>query len=115
MNGYLAIYTHSQMLCACINYLYMALYVTQHEKIGLMCTKYTPSHYSIYLTFSVRCTSSVNCMKLPIMFYSSCKSFTDKLCLSTKLYNFEVQKSSQILCAHKPYFLMPGHIYCLVV
>ena len=23
---------------------------------------------------------------------------------------FEIQKYGQILCAHKPYFLMPGHI-----
>ena len=23
--------------------------------------------------------------------------------------SFEIQKCGQILCAHKPYFLMPGH------
>ena len=28
-----------------------------------------------------------------------------------KLLKFEIQKCGQILCAHKPYFLMPGHIY----
>ena len=28
-----------------------------------------------------------------------------------KLFKFEIQKYSQILCAHKPYFLMPDHIY----
>ena len=33
------------------------------------------------------------------------------LFLSAKLLKFEIQKSGQILCAHKPYFLMPGHIY----
>ena len=32
------------------------------------------------------------------------------LFLSTKLLKFEIQKSGQILCVHKPYFLMPGHI-----
>ena len=31
----------------------------------------------------------------------------------TELFNFkfEIQKCGQILCAHKPYFLMPGHIW----
>ena len=33
------------------------------------------------------------------------------LFLSAKLLKFEIQKSGQILCAHKPYFLIPGHIY----
>ena len=33
------------------------------------------------------------------------------LSLSAKLLKFEIQKCGQILCAHKPYFLMPGHIY----
>ena len=28
-----------------------------------------------------------------------------------KLFKFEIQKCGQILRAHKPYFLMPGHIY----
>ena len=32
------------------------------------------------------------------------------LLLSAKLLKFEIQKCGQILCAHKPYFLMPGHI-----
>ena len=85
--------------------------VTQHEKIGLMCTKYTPSHYFTYLTFCVRYTSSVNFIKISIVCYRTLKSFIDKLFFSTKLWNFEVHKSSQILCVHKPYFLMLGHLY----
>ena len=32
------------------------------------------------------------------------------LILSAKLLKFEIQKCGQILCAHKPYFLMPGHV-----
>ena len=32
------------------------------------------------------------------------------LFLLAKLLKFEIQKCSQILCAHKPYFLMPSHI-----
>ena len=31
------------------------------------------------------------------------------LFLSAKLLKFEIQKCGQILCAHKPHFLMPGH------
>ena len=75
------------------------LYVTRHEKIGLMCTNYTPSCYSMYLTFWVKYAS-----------YSSCKSVVDKLCLNTKLFNFKVHESVQTLCVHNPYFLMLGHI-----
>ena len=30
-------------------------------------------------------------------------------CVYMKLFNFEIQKCGQILCVHKPYFLMPGH------
>ena len=33
------------------------------------------------------------------------------LLLSTELFKFEIQKYCQILFVHKPYFLMPGHIY----
>ena len=29
------------------------------------------------------------------------------------VYNFEIQKRGQILCAHKTYFLMLGHIIIL--
>ena len=38
-------------------------YVTQHEKIGLMYTKYTTSHYSAYLIFCDSYTSLVNCIE----------------------------------------------------
>ena len=31
--------------------------------------------------------------------------------LHKKLFNFEIQKCGQILCAHKTHFLMPGHIF----
>ena len=30
-----------------------------------------------------------------------------------KLFNFEIQKCGQISCAHKLYFLIPGHIFTL--
>ena len=38
-------------------------------------------------------------------------NFIRFLLLSTELFKFEIQKDGQILCVHKPYFLMPGHIY----
>ena len=40
-------------------------------------------------------------------------NFVRLLLLSTELFKFEIQKYGQILCVHKPYFLMPGHIYSL--
>ena len=40
-----------------------------------------------------------------------CRNFIYLLFLSTKLFKFEIQKYAQILCAHKPYFLISGHIY----
>ena len=38
-------------------------------------------------------------------------NFIGLLLLSTELFKFEIQKYGQILCVHKPYFLMPGHNY----
>ena len=37
-------------------------------------------------------------------------NFIRLLLLSTELFKIEIQKYGQILCVHKPYFLMPGHI-----
>ena len=42
------------------------VYVTQHEKIGLMCTKYTPSDYSNYLIFCTIYKRSVKCLNSPL-------------------------------------------------
>ena len=36
------------------------------------------------------------------------------LLLCTELFKFKIQKYGQILCVHKPYFLMLGHILTLV-
>ena len=38
------------------------------------------------------------------------ENFIRLLFLSAKLFQFEIQKFGQVLCAHKPYFLMPSHI-----
>ena len=89
--------------------------MTWYEKIGLMCTKYIPSCYSTYRTFCISYQSSVNCIKLLIVYCSSCKSFIGQLRLDTKLWNFKVKECGQILCVHKPYFLMPRHIYIHIV
>ena len=37
-------------------------------------------------------------------------NFIRLLLLGTELFKLEIQKYGQILCVHKPYFLMPGHI-----
>ena len=37
-------------------------------------------------------------------------NFIRLLWLLIKLFKFEIQKCGQILCAHKPCFLMLGHI-----
>ena len=38
-------------------------------------------------------------------------NFIRLLLLGTELFKFEIQTYGQILCVHKPCFLMPGHIY----
>ena len=38
-------------------------------------------------------------------------NFIRLLSLCTELFKFEIQKYGQILCVHKPYFLMLGHIF----
>ena len=42
-------------------------------------------------------------------------NFIRLLLLSAELFKFEIQKYGQILCVHKPYFLMPGHIYAWIL
>ena len=94
---------------------YYNMDVTRHEKIGLMCIKYIPSHYYAYLNLSIRYTCDVNCIKFPIVCFTSNKSFTNKLCLNTKLWNFKVQKMVKFYVhIYKPYFLLPGHIWWLL-
>ena len=63
--------------------------VTRHEKIGLMCTKYTSSNY---FTFCVSYRSSVNCIKFSLVCSTSFESFINKLNLGVKLCNLKVQK-----------------------
>ena len=67
---------------------YYAQNVTRHDKIRLMCTKYTISNHSIYLIFCVRYTRSVNCIKYAIVCYTSCESYIDKL----RMFRHKVMK-----------------------
>ena len=85
-------------------------YVTRHEKTGLMYTKYTSSYYSIYLLY---CLRFVSCIRFPVKCCINSVNFIIRITilLFTELLKFEIQKCGQNLCAHKPYFLMLGHIY----
>ena len=85
--------------------------VTRHEKTGLMYTKYTSSYYESYLLYCSTYLSSVNSTRFAMKCYINGDNFIRLLCLLMKLFKFEIQKCAQILCAHKPYFLMPGHKY----
>ena len=87
-----------------------AIYVTRHEKTMLMYTKYTSLRYLDYLASCASFTTSVNCIEFIIVFCTISISFIDTLYLDKKLLKIQNLKSSQILCAHKQYFLMPGHI-----
>ena len=88
----------------------LTIYVTRHEEIGLMCTKFTSSNYFTYFTFCVSYRSSVNCIKFSLMCSTNFESFIDKLNFGCKVVQPQSSKSGQILCAHQPYFLMLGHI-----
>ena len=83
-----------------------SIIVTKHGKTGLMYTKYISLYYGTYLLY---CLSSVNCFRFPIKCCINGENVIRLLFLSAKLLKFEIQKCGQILCAHKPYFLMPGH------
>ena len=52
-----------------------------------------------------------NCIRFPMKCCMNCGNFIELLFLLAKLLKFEIQKCGQILCAHKPYFLMLGHIW----
>ena len=99
----LALFLHPRCFCLAYIYTYI-IYVTRHEKTY---TKYT---LMLHISFMVKnfkglrfpmkcCMNDINFIRLLL------------LLLSTELFKFEIQKYGQILCVHKPYFLMPGHIY----
>ena len=48
--------------------MYVYIFLTRHEKTGLMYTKYTPSHFSTYFTFCVSYMSSISRIKFPIVY-----------------------------------------------
>ena len=77
------------------------------RKLGL-CTQNTPTHIIVrmYLHYCVRFTNSVNCIRFPMNTING-ENCAGLPCVYMKLFNFEIQKCGR---AHKPYFLMPGHI-----
>ena len=50
-------------------------------------------------------------MRFPMKCCINDEKFIRLLLLCIELFMFEIQKYGQILCVHKPYFLMLGHIY----
>ena len=66
------------------------IYVTRHEKTGLMYTKYTCSYYCKYLSYCIRYSLSVSSMRFLINDCINGKKFVRLLCLHIKLFNFEV-------------------------
>ena len=93
--------------CPTLQSLVQNKYMTWHDQIGLIHTKYTLSHYSTYLTFCVSYTSCTNYNSLPIVCCTSCKILIDTLCLGIQSYETSKSKKRWFLCAH---FLMLGHI-----
>ena len=93
-------------------FIYYSQNVTRHEKKGLMYTKYTSLYYATELVYCLRYLSSVNFIKLPMKCCINGRNFIRLLRVSIKFFKFKIQKCDQILCAHKPYFLMPGHKLC---
>ena len=78
--------SHKEQLCIAIRWVDNLFQIVRHKKyIRLVCIKYIHLHHSTYLSFCVSYMDSVNCIKFPIVCCSSCKSFSDKLCLGTKL------------------------------
>ena len=77
--------------------------VTRHER-RLMCTKYTPSHYSTYLIFVVSYTNFVNCIKFSTVCCTSCRSFTGTLYLLKRLWTSNSKKMVKFYVHVSPVF-----------
>ena len=65
----------------------VAIYVTRHEKTGLMFTKYTTQHYDIYLLY---CLNSINCIGFPMKCCINGWNSIKILFLLTKLFEIEI-------------------------
>ena len=89
---------------------FCSIYVIQHEKIGLMYTKYTRSYETEYLHYCITFLQSASCIRFCRNDCISGYKFVKIPCFHKKIFNFVIQKCGQILCAHKTHFLMPGHI-----
>ena len=70
--------------------------ITIYNPAKHICTHYTHSHNSTYLTFCVRYTSSVNSIRSSVVGLVNTNSFNGKLCSDIELLQFRSVKSSQI-------------------
>ena len=77
----------------------MVVYVTRHEKNGLMYTKYTFLYYGTYLLYCLRYLNSVNSIRFPIECCINGEHFIRLLFLSAKLFKFEIQNVVKF-CVH---------------
>ena len=67
-----------------------------------------PVQHQVLFAYPSMHKSSVNCIGFPIVYTSNWYTV-----LRQKVFKIQNLKTSQILCAHKPYFLMPGHnMFC---
>ena len=90
--------------------------MTQHEKTGLMYTKYTASYYSTYLLDCLRYQSSVNCTSCSMKCCINGSKFIGLLISLTKLFKFEIQKCGQIFVYISPIFsCWVTYVECAVV
>ena len=79
--------------------LFNTIYVTRHEKTGLMYTKYTSSYYGLYLLYCSTYQSSVNCYRFAMKCYINGDNFIRLLFLLIKLFKFE-SKNVLKFCVH---------------
>ena len=86
-------------------------YVTGTEKIDLIYTKYTCSHYGTYLLFCMCYSKLVHFTEL-IMDFCIHDNVVDTIQITDKkLLHFKLSKSGDILCVDKNIFPRLGHIY----
>ena len=77
-----------------------------------LCTQNTPIHIMVHISFMVKNVKDlyISCMRFLMKYCINDVNCIRLLLLIRELFKFEIQKCGQILCVHKPYFLMPGHI-----
>ena len=85
--------------------------MTRHEKIGLMCTYNLTTFWNLKFHNSVlKHSVSLKLLLLVKQTMGNFMQFTK--CVATSYRKGEISGIMRrgVFCAHKPYFLMPGHI-----